>query len=78
MESSMFFVVTIYLLVVGIDGTVTREYTKQSFEDTWACHSFIHRNKMELLTPHIIKYGDDLKSWELFCESRYLKDLENI
>ena len=55
-----------------------REYTVKSFEDSWACHAFIHRNKMELLTPHIIKHGDDLKSWELFCESRYLKDLEGV
>jgi hypothetical protein len=30
------------------------------------------------LTPHIIKHGDDLKSWELFCESRYLKDLDDV
>jgi len=72
----MYFVITIYLLVAGVDEAVLKEYTAKSFEDTWQCHSFIHRNKMELLTPHIIKYGDKLKSWEIFCESRYLKDLE--
>ena len=72
----MYFVVTIYLLVAGTDEAVLKEYTAKSFRDTWQCHSFVHRNKMELLTPHIIKYGDELKSWEIFCESRYLKDLE--
>tara|TARA_R110001583_G_C5488808_1_gene394550 strand:+ start:199 stop:423 length:225 start_codon:yes stop_codon:yes gene_type:complete len=74
----MYFVITIYLLVAGTSEPVMREYTVKSFEDSWACHAFIHRNKMELLTPHIIKHGDDLKSWELFCESRYLKDLEGV
>jgi|TARA_Y200000002_G_scaffold364435_1_gene353443 hypothetical protein len=73
----MYFVITIYLLVAGTNEAVMREYTGKSFEDTWQCHNFIHLNKMELLTPHIIKHGDDLKSWELFCESRYLKDLDN-
>jgi hypothetical protein len=72
----MYFVITIYLLVAGTDEAVLKEYTAKSFEDTWQCHNFIHTNKMKLLTPHIIKYGDNLKSWEIFCESRYLKDLE--
>jgi|TARA_B100000900_G_scaffold357359_1_gene327630 hypothetical protein len=72
----MYFVITIYLLVAGTDEAVLKEYTAKSFRDTWQCHSFVHRNKMELLTPHIIKYGDQLKSWEIFCESRYLKDLK--
>jgi len=72
----VYFVITIYLLVAGTDEAVLKEYTAKSFRDTWQCHSFVHRNKMELLTPHIIKYGDQLKSWEIFCESRYLKDLK--
>jgi hypothetical protein len=72
----VYFVITIYLLVAGTDEAILKEYTAKSFRDTWQCHSFIHRNKMELLTPHILKYADKLKSWEMFCESRYLKDLE--
>ena len=74
----MYFVVTIYLLLAGSNEAVIREYVAQSFEDTWACHAFIHRNKMELLTPHIIDYADKLKSWEFFCESRYFKDLDGV
>jgi hypothetical protein len=41
------------------------------FKDTWECHEYIAEHKVELLTPHIIDYGDRLKGFEFFCESRY-------
>ena len=28
-------------------------------------------HKVELLAPHLIEYGDDMTSFEFYCESRY-------
>ena len=27
--------------------------------------------KVELLSPHLIEYGDDMTGFEFYCESRY-------
>ena len=71
----MYFVITIMLLVAGTGDRVERVYKAKTFDDTWECHSFLHVNKMELLAPHVIKYGKNLKSWEFYCESRYAEEV---
>ena len=59
----------------GSDAIVEREYKIKNFQDDWACHQFIHDNKILLIGQHIIDYGDNLKSFELFCESRYAEQV---
>jgi len=66
----MFFVITI-MLTFGGGEQFTREYKLKSFNDTWACWEFITDHKVELLAPHLIEYGDDMTSFEFYCESRY-------
>tara|TARA_R100000935_G_scaffold5457_2_gene12571 strand:- start:1866 stop:2081 length:216 start_codon:yes stop_codon:yes gene_type:complete len=66
----MFFVITIMLTFSGGEQ-LTREYKLKSFDDTWACWEFITDHKVELLAPHLVQYGDDMTSFEFYCESRY-------
>jgi len=66
----MFFVITI-MLTFSDGEQFTREYKLKSFNDTWACWEFITDHKVELLAPHLIEYGDDMTSFEFYCESRY-------
>ena len=51
--------------------TLESEYKLKQFDDDWSCHKFIYENKIELLEHHIIQYGKQLRSFELYCESRY-------
>ena len=67
----MWFVITIVLTFHSSDISVGREYKVNTFKDTWKCHEYIAENKMELLTPHILTYGEELKGFEFYCESRY-------
>jgi hypothetical protein len=67
----MWFVITILLSFHGTDEQLYREYKAEMFKDIWECHEYIAEHKVELLTPHIIDYGDRLKGFEFFCESRY-------
>lgn len=67
----MWFVIVIVMTFHNTDVTLGREYKAKTFEDTWDCHEYISKNKMELLTPHILSYGDELKGFEFYCESRY-------
>ena len=66
----MFFIITI-LLTFNTGEQFTREYKLESFTDTWECWEFITDHKVELLSPHLIEYGNDMKGFEFFCESRY-------
>jgi hypothetical protein len=66
----MFFIITI-LLTFNTGEQFTREYKLKSFNDTWACWEFITDHKVELLTPHLIEYGDKMTGFEFYCESRY-------
>ena len=66
----MFFVITIMLTFSGVEQ-YSREYKLKTFNDTWACWEFITANKVELLSPHLIEYGDDMTGFEFYCESRY-------
>ena len=70
-EVNMYWVITIMLVFHGTETTIEREYRAKSFQNKWSCHQFIHENKILLIDQHIIDYGDNLKSFELFCESRY-------
>jgi len=67
----VWFAVTLMLTFHDTDLTISREYKKKTFQDTWSCHEFISDNKMMLLSPHIELNGDNLKGFEFFCESRY-------
>ena len=67
----MWFVITIVLSFHGIDQDIQKEFKAETFKNTWQCHKYIAENKMELLTPHIITYGESLKGFDFFCESRY-------
>ena len=66
----MFFVITIMLTFSGGEQ-YSREFKLKTFNDTWACREFITANKVELLSPHLIEYGDDMTGFEFYCESRY-------
>ena len=50
----MYFVITIVLMFHSTAEQGHRVYLEQTFKDTWACHKYIHENKIELLTPHVI------------------------
>ena len=67
----MWFVITIMLSFHGTDEQLYREYQAEMFKDTWECHEYIAEHKVELLTPHLIDYGDRLTGFEFYCESRY-------
>jgi len=71
----MYFVITIVLMFNSTSEQGHRVYLEQTFKDTWACHKYIHENKIELLTPHVIEYGDELKSFSFFCENRYAEEV---
>ena len=66
----MFFIITV-LLTFNTGEQFSREYKLKSFNDTWACWEFITDHKVELLTPHLIEYGDKMTGFEFYCESRY-------
>ena len=66
----MFFVITI-MLTFGGGEEFNREFKLKTFNNDFACWKFITDNKVELLTPHLIDYGDQLKSFEFHCEGRY-------
>ena len=67
----MWFVITVVLTFNNADINIGREFKGKTFEDTWQCHEYIAEHKIELLSPHIITYGDALKGFEFYCESRY-------
>ena len=71
----MYFVITIVLMFNSTAEQGHRVYLEQTFKDTWACHKYIHENKIKLLTPHVIEYGDELKSFEFFCDNRYAEEV---
>jgi len=66
----IYFVITIMLTFTGGEQ-FTREFKLKTFNDTWSCWEFITDNKVELLAPHLIEYGDNMTSFEFYCESRY-------
>ena len=66
----MYFIITAWLtLYSGV--AIHHELPALKFQNTWQCHEYVYENKMKLLAPHIETYGDDLKSFEFFCENRY-------
>jgi hypothetical protein len=67
----MYWVITILLMFEGSVLTLEREYKLKQFNDDWGCHKFIYQNKTMLLEQHFAEFGSKLKSWELYCESRY-------
>ncbi len=71
----MYFVITIVLMFHGTADNGYRVYLEKTFKDTWECHKYIHENKIDLLTPHIMEYGDELKSFNFFCENRYAEEV---
>ena len=71
----MYFVITIMLLFHGPQQTDLKEYKLRTFDDTWACHAFIAQNKIKLLSPHVIEHGNNLRSFEFYCESRRTEEV---
>ena len=71
----MYWVITIMLMFNGNDLLLEREYKIKTFQDDWVCHKYVYENKMVLLKDHIIEFGDNLRSFELFCESRYAEQV---
>jgi len=71
----VYWVITIMLMFHGTHVTLESEYTVKNFEDDWSCHKYVYENKIELIEHHIIKYGKDLRSFELYCESRYADEV---
>lgn len=66
----MYFVITI-MLTFGGGEQMSREYQAKTFNDTWECWEYLSAKKVELLTPMLETYGDNLTSFEFYCESRY-------
>ena len=59
----------------GTPTTLSSEYKVKQFDDAWVCHKYIYENKIELIEHHIIKYGKQLRSFELFCEGRHVEEV---
>lgn len=71
----MYWVITIMLMFHGTDTVMEREYLLKHFNDDLECHAHVYENKIELLTPHVIEYGESLRSFEFFCETRYAEEV---
>ena len=71
----MYFVITIVLMFHSTADQGYRVYLEKTFKDTWECHKHIHENKIKVLAPHVIEYGNDLRSFEFFCENRYAEEV---
>jgi hypothetical protein len=59
------------MLTFGGGEQMSREYQAKTFNDTWECWEYLSAKKVELLTPMLETYGDNLTSFEFYCESRY-------
>lgn len=70
-----YYVITILLFLGSATDPIGKVYNQTSFNASWACHQYIHMNKMKLLTPHILKHSKDLKSFEFFCEERFAPEV---
>lgn len=46
---SVYWVITIMLMFHGTDTIIEREYKAKTFQDDWACHTFIHQEKWSCL-----------------------------
>ena len=65
-----FFVVTVMLTFTGGDHHI-REYKLETFNEVAECRQFITDNKVLLLIPHLIEYGEKMTSFEFNCEKRF-------
>tara|TARA_E500000081_G_scaffold38379_2_gene41883 strand:+ start:2733 stop:2948 length:216 start_codon:yes stop_codon:yes gene_type:complete len=71
----MYWVITIMLMFHGTDIVMEREYLLKTFDDKWACHEYIHENKIYLLKQHVMDYPNQIKSFKFYCETRYAEEV---
>ena len=65
-----FFVVTVMLTFSNGDHHA-REYKLETFNEVAECRQFITDNKVLLLIPHLLEYGEKMTSFEFNCEKRF-------
>jgi hypothetical protein len=55
------------------------EYNLITFDDDQTCHAYIEDNKVKLIDSMLEKFrtsdGLELKSFEFFCETKYLEEV---
>lgn len=71
----MYWIISIVLMFHGDIASVEREYLLKTFDDQWACHEYIHENKIYLLKQHVMDYPNQIKSFEFYCNSRYAEEI---
>tara|TARA_R100000541_G_scaffold9610_1_gene17324 strand:+ start:41 stop:265 length:225 start_codon:yes stop_codon:yes gene_type:complete len=74
----MVWIITV-LLTYNVPVSMLTEYNLITFDDDQACHAYIENNKVELIDSMLEKFrtsdGLELKSFEFFCETKYLEEV---
>ena len=74
----MVWIITV-LLTYNVPVSMLTEYNLITFDDDQTCHAYIEDNKVELIDSMLKKFrtsdGLELKSFEFFCETKYLEEV---
>jgi len=74
----MVWIITV-LLTYNVPVSMLTEYNLITFDDDQTCHAYIEDNKVELIDSMLEKFrtsdGLELKSFEFFCETKYLEEV---
>ena len=74
----MVWIITV-LLTYNVPVSMLTEYNLITFDDDQACHAYIEDNKVKLIDSMLEKFrtsdGLELKSFEFFCETKYLEEV---
>ncbi len=70
----MFWIITATMFYFDTAEIQKTEYNLQMFQDDQSCHKFIYENKVLLTRSLFEKFyihdGNEMKSFEFWCESR--------
>tara|TARA_R110000782_G_scaffold88012_1_gene170087 strand:- start:96 stop:320 length:225 start_codon:yes stop_codon:yes gene_type:complete len=74
----MVWIITV-LLTYNVPVSMLTEYNLITFDDDQTCHAYIEDNKVKLIDSMLEKFrtsdGLELKSFEFFCETKYLEEV---
>lgn len=74
----MLWVITV-LLTYNIPVSIHTEYNVITFNDDQACWNYIEKNEVMLVDSMLEKFKNndkhDIRSFEFFCENRYLEEV---
>ena len=74
----MVWIITV-LLTYNVPVIMLTEYNLITFDDDQTCHAYIEDNKVKLIDSMLEKFrtsdGLELKSFEFFCETKYLEEV---